>query len=128
MRMLPLVSIDQLKTGMIVRRRNNDPGAYVVHSNYGGRVTAVRTVDITNPSEWKFADPAINTGMLIENPDNSVTLSCGKGKCCPVVKKINEDTYEVTDDDGNTIRVTRAQLSLIPDAVSVINGQELLCG
>ena len=65
--------------------------------------------------------------MLIENPDNSVTL-CGKGKCCPVVKKINEDTYEVTDDHGNTVRVTRAQLALIPDAVKVIDGQELLCG
>ena len=26
--------------------------AYVVTANYGNRVTAVRTVDITNPDEW----------------------------------------------------------------------------
>lgn len=26
--------------------------AYVVTANYGSRVTAVRTVDMTNPAEW----------------------------------------------------------------------------
>lgn len=25
---------------------------YVVMANYGNRVTAVRTVDVTNPAEW----------------------------------------------------------------------------
>ena len=25
----------------------------MVSANYGGRVTAVRTYDVTNPSEWK---------------------------------------------------------------------------
>ncbi|HEY9764608.1 MAG TPA: hypothetical protein V6D07_18925 [Trichocoleus sp.] len=26
---------------------------YIVSANYGDRVTAVKTVDLTNPSEWK---------------------------------------------------------------------------
>ena len=28
--------------------------AYVVTGNYGGRITAVRTVDLTNPCEWEL--------------------------------------------------------------------------
>lgn len=28
--------------------------AVIVTANYGGRVTAVRTFDLTNPSEWQL--------------------------------------------------------------------------
>jgi len=29
-------------------------GPYIVTANYGDRVTAVKTVDITNPCEWRI--------------------------------------------------------------------------
>ena len=33
-------------------RRFDDERSFLVTANFGGRVTIVRTVDITNPSEW----------------------------------------------------------------------------
>lgn len=64
--------------------------------------------------------------MLNKTGENVVL--CGRGKCCPQVKKVDEDTYEITDDDGNTIRVKKENLNLIPDAVKILNGEQLLCG
>lgn len=46
-----LVSLSQLQRGDIVRHRSSGD-SMVVTANYGNRVTAVRTVDITNPTEW----------------------------------------------------------------------------
>lgn len=42
-----------LGQGDIVRGRMSS-NAFVVMSNYGERVTAVRMVDITNPDEWEL--------------------------------------------------------------------------
>ena len=54
-----------LKAGDIVRGVFSGQ-SYVVAANYGDRVTAVRTVDVTNPHEWQLAskvtqreDPAL---------------------------------------------------------------------
>jgi len=48
-----------LTTGDIIKHKSADntleswmKNSYVVTANYGSRVTAVRTVDITNPGEW----------------------------------------------------------------------------
>ena len=49
-----------LDRGNIVRHKAGSDG-YVVTSNYGGRVTAVRSVDMTNPCEWD----------LIKGPDRA---------------------------------------------------------
>jgi hypothetical protein len=43
----------QLDTGDIVRSLATNI-AYVVSANYGNRVTAVKTVDMTNPQEWSL--------------------------------------------------------------------------
>ena len=40
-----------LKVGDIVRGKSSHQ-AYVVTAHYGSRVTAVKTVDLTNPAEW----------------------------------------------------------------------------
>ena len=40
-----------LGTGDIVRHKSSAE-AVVVMANYGDRVTAVRTFDLTNPDEW----------------------------------------------------------------------------
>ena len=46
-----LVSLSQLQRGDIVRHRSSGD-SMVVTANYGSRVTAVRTADITNTDEW----------------------------------------------------------------------------
>lgn len=47
--------LKELKTGDIVRHKGKGE-AYVVTSNFGDRVTAVRTVDITNAPEWVLCE------------------------------------------------------------------------
>ena len=66
--------------------------------------------------------------MIKRLTENSVKVCCGRSGC-PVIEKIDEDHYKVTDDDGNTIVVKKEELKLMGDAVNAIDGdQELLCG
>lgn len=66
--------------------------------------------------------------MIKRLTENSVKVCCGRTGC-PVVEKIDEDHYKVTDDDGNAIVVKKEELKLMGDAVNTIDGdQELLCG
>lgn len=44
---------EQLSRGDIVRAEGS-ADSLIVCSNYGGRVTAVRTADLTNPAEWRL--------------------------------------------------------------------------
>lgn len=44
--------LEDLQPGDIVRHRVAGDKSYVVTANYGDRITAVHTVDITNPAEW----------------------------------------------------------------------------
>ena len=44
---------NELDRGDLIKHKNNS-AIYIVTSNYGGRVTAVKTVDITDPGEWKL--------------------------------------------------------------------------
>ncbi len=49
------MNIDEMKSldvGDIIKHAGTGNSCYVVTGNYGGRVTAVKTVDVTNPSEW----------------------------------------------------------------------------
>ncbi len=45
-----------LKAGDLVRHKH-EAKPYIVHANYGDRVTAARTVDLTNPFEWEKVNP-----------------------------------------------------------------------
>jgi hypothetical protein len=66
--------------------------------------------------------------MIKRLTENSVKVCCGRTGC-PVIEKIDEDHYKVTDDEGNTIVVKKEELKLMGDAVNTIDGdQELLCG
>jgi len=49
--------IDALAVGDIVAHIS-DGKAFIVTGNYGDRVTAVRTIDITNPTEWVIKNRA----------------------------------------------------------------------
>ena len=44
--------------------------------------------------------------MIKRETENIVRVCCGK-KGCPTVEKLDEDSYKVTDDDGNTIIVKK---------------------
>lgn len=48
-----LTRLSQLKTGDIIRNHMTGGKSYVITANYGNRVTAVCTVDVTNPDEWE---------------------------------------------------------------------------
>lgn len=50
----------KLKPGDIIKHFD-DNRAFVVTGNYGGRVTAVSSVDLTNPSEWEVIHTAMTT-------------------------------------------------------------------
>ena len=66
--------------------------------------------------------------MIKRLSESSVKVCCGK-QGCPVIEKIDEDNYKVTDDDGNTIIVKKEELKLMGDAVNAIDGdQQLLNG
>lgn len=68
--------------------------------------------------------------MLKRLSQNEVQL-CGRGKCCPIITKIDEDNYEVQDDYGNKIKVKKEELNLVADAVKALDGpveEKLICG
>ncbi|MAO21099.1 MAG: hypothetical protein CMJ25_10140 [Phycisphaerae bacterium] len=66
--------------------------------------------------------------MIKKEGENKVRVCCGK-KGCPTVEKLDEESYKVTDDDGNTIIVKKEELQLMGDAVRTINeDQQLLNG
>ena len=66
--------------------------------------------------------------MIKRLTESSVRVCCGK-QGCPVVEKIDEDHYKVTDDDGNAIIVKKEELKLMGDAVTTIDcDDQLICG
>lgn len=42
-----------LEVGDIVRHKSKGSLPYIITGNYGDRVTAVRSQDLTNPIEWE---------------------------------------------------------------------------
>jgi len=56
-----------LKTGDVVRGAASSV-SFVVMSNYGDRVTAVRTADLTHPDEWELVAKT-NVVKLQNNQD-----------------------------------------------------------
>tara|TARA_R100001509_G_scaffold161430_1_gene130667 strand:+ start:511 stop:711 length:201 start_codon:yes stop_codon:yes gene_type:complete len=63
--------------------------------------------------------------MIKKLTENSVKVCCGRTGC-PVIEKIDEEHYKVTDDDGNTIVVKKEELKLMGDAVNAIDGDQQL--
>lgn len=49
-------SLEELQVGDIIRGYSRQL-VFVVTANYGSRVTAVRSQDVTNPSEWEVLRP-----------------------------------------------------------------------
>lgn len=58
--------------------------------------------------------------MIKKLSETSVQL-CGDKRCCPIINKLDDGTYEVLDDYGNKIKVTKEDLDLVSDGVKVLN-------
>lgn len=72
---LPLNSseLQGLKQGDVIRHLSSGDG-FIVHSNYGDRVTAARAFDITNHDEWNLGVAGtreLEPGMVICHKDGS---------------------------------------------------------
>lgn len=72
----------------------------------------------------------IINGIRIETTD-TVTL-CGDDVCCPQLKQLADGRFLLTDDNGNTVILTKEQALLISNGVDVLtetSGKEqLICG
>ena len=60
---------------------------------------------------------------------DSFKVCCG-GNNCPEVTRVDKDTVEIKDDDGNKVVIKNGQAKLIADAVKSFEGNkdELLLG
>jgi hypothetical protein len=61
----------------------------------------------------------LSEGLVLVDID-VVRLCCGKANC-PTIKKVEGGGIEVTDDDGNTIKITQEQALLIPEAIEAMS-------
>lgn len=50
-----ITNLQDIPEGSIIRHKAGE-FVYIVTANYGNRLTAVRTVDVTNPSEWEILE------------------------------------------------------------------------
>lgn len=76
-----LQSISELKEGDTIRGRMSG-WAYTVHGTYGDRATAVRTVDVTNPSDWEvYRDAEDDDEKFTLEFTNEVTLTGPIKRC-----------------------------------------------
>lgn len=69
--------------------------------------------------------------MIMKRLSENEILLCGRGKCCPVITKIDEENYEVKDDYGNIIKVKKNELEMVSDAVKALDlpkDEQLICG
>ena len=60
--------------------------------------------------------------MNLKREKDSILLCCGKARCPSVRKsKKRKDHYELSDDFGGKVMLTREQLLLIKDALSELD-------
>lgn len=64
------------------------------------------------------------SNLLKLNPNGSVTL-CARKTCCPVMEDLGNGNVRITDDNGNSIIISREQAKLINDGIMVIDGKNL---
>jgi len=70
------VDFNKLQPGDAVRHKGGGD-VFLVTANYGGRVTAVRTADITNPDEWDIVIKRSAMGGIV-SPETVVHLNTHK--------------------------------------------------
>lgn len=63
------IAFKNLKPGDVVKNTLSG-NRFMVHSNYGDRVTAVQTADLTNPSEWELTYSPHGTEPIVPKEKN----------------------------------------------------------
>jgi hypothetical protein len=53
--------------------------------------------------------------MLIINP-NQIKL-CRQGSCCPIVDRVSEDEFTITDDFEGKVTLTKDHLIMLKEAI-----------
>lgn len=72
----------------------------------------------------------MNNQYYIKPDDtDSFKLCCG-GNNCPLITRLDNETVEIKDDNGNRVTIKNGQAKLIADAVKSLEGNkdELLLG
>lgn len=62
--------------------------------------------------------------VLKLNPNGTVTL-CARKTCCPIMEDIGNGMVRITDDNGNSIVISKEQAGLVPAGLNAINEQNL---
>ena len=62
--------------------------------------------------------------MLKLNPNGSVTL-CARKTCCPIMEDLGNGMIRITDDNGNSIIISKEQASLVTPGLNTLNEQNL---
>jgi hypothetical protein len=65
--------------------------------------------------------------MIKRESNTSVRLCCGK-KNCPVVENLNDGTFKITDDYGNSIIIKKEEALILSDGVNTLTGENLILG
>jgi hypothetical protein len=76
--------LSELEVGMMVRHLSKiNIASYLVTGNYGGRVTAVGSVDVTNPPEWEvlIGDSPTDTRPWVQCQQCFATWRAGDPDC-----------------------------------------------
>lgn len=67
-----------------------------------------------------------NNLLNLSQDGRSVKL-CARKTCCPTMSLVDENTVQITDDDGNTVRMNIEQAKLLGYGVtSLTEGKQLL--
>lgn len=68
----------------------------------------------------------MNTPLQLSADGRSVRL-CARKTCCPTMTAIDSQTVAITDDEGNTVKMSLEQAKLIGDGINTLQeGKQLL--
>lgn len=51
---------------------------------------------------------------------NTIKL-CRAGSCCPIVEKINDNEFTISDDYNGKVRLTKDEVQMLKDAFEQLN-------
>lgn len=64
--------------------------------------------------------------ILNFSPDGKSVKLCARKTCCPTMRLVDENTVEITDDNGNTVVMSVEQANLLGHGVSCLTEKKQL--
>lgn len=52
---------------------------------------------------------------------NKIVLTCRQGSCCPILEKVSEDKFTLSDDYNGKVQLNKEQLGLLKQAIDKID-------